>query len=122
VDRDFCLRSAGFAADGVAALGGRYQGWAAVTREDADLSGLKHLLQTGFAGLQVPATWRGRRVFVVVGASDWRTSAWLDGSKLGEHQGGYTPFAMEITPLMKPGTAQRLTMRVDDSDHPFKLE
>jgi hypothetical protein len=33
----------------------------------------------------------GRRVFLVVGASDWRTSAWLDGQKLGDHQGGYTP-------------------------------
>jgi predicted TIM-barrel fold metal-dependent hydrolase len=43
--------------DGVTALGGRYRGWAAVARVDADLTGLKHLLQTGFAGLQVPATW-----------------------------------------------------------------
>ena len=90
----------------------------------APLSGVPDAGDVGWyeRTVQVPATWRGRRVFVVVGASDWRTSAWLDGAKLGEHQGGYTPFAMEITALMKPGTAQRLTMRVDDSDHPFKLE
>ncbi|HET7459129.1 MAG TPA: hypothetical protein VFJ74_15880, partial [Gemmatimonadaceae bacterium] len=73
--------------------------------------------------IEVPASWRGRRVFLVVGASDWRTSAWLDGQTLGPtHQGGYTPFSLEITKLMKPGAPQRLTFRVDDSDHPFKLE
>ena len=70
----------------------------------------------------VPAPWAGRRVFLVVGASDWRTSAWLDGRKLGDHQGGYTPFAMELTAAARPGTAQRLVLRVDDTEHPFKLE
>ncbi|MEP6730924.1 MAG: sugar-binding domain-containing protein [bacterium] len=72
--------------------------------------------------IQVPSSWKNRRVFLVVGASDWRTSAWLDGAKLGDHQGGYTPFSMEITRLVKSGASQRLTMRVDDSPHPFKLE
>ena len=70
--------------------------------------------------IEVPASWRGGRVFLVVGASDWRTTAWLDGVKLGEHQGGYTPFSFEL-----PGQStspQRLTLRVDDEDHPFKLE
>ncbi len=70
----------------------------------------------------VPEAWRGRRLFLVVGASDWRTSAWLDGQKLGDHQGGYTPFAMELTRAARPGAAQRLVLRVDDTDHPFKLE
>ena len=70
----------------------------------------------------VPAAWQGRRIFLVVGASDWRTAAWLDGTKLGEHQGGYTPFAMELTRAARPGTAQRLVLRVDDRPHPFKLE
>jgi hypothetical protein len=70
----------------------------------------------------IPERWRGRRVYLVVGASDWRTSAWVDGTKVGEHQGGYTPFGIELTKVARPGTAQRLTMRVDDTPHPFKLE
>jgi hypothetical protein len=72
--------------------------------------------------IEVPASWRGRRIFLVVGASDWRTSAWLDGTRLGEHQGGYTPFSMELTHSVKFGAPQRLTIRVDDSPHAFKLE
>src|SRR6266705_6025621 len=71
--------------------------------------------------ITVPDAWRGRRIFLVFGASDWRTTAWLDGQKLGEHQGGYTPFSFELKPL-RLGARQRLVVRVDDSPHPFKLE
>jgi hypothetical protein len=71
--------------------------------------------------IRVPSSWRGRRVFVVVGACDWRTSAWLDGTKLGEHQGGYTPFAFELPTTLSAGPHQ-LVLRVDDTPHPFKLE
>jgi hypothetical protein len=71
--------------------------------------------------VDVPAGWRGRRVFLVVGASDWRTTAWLDGAKLGEHQGGYTPFSFELPASARSGR-HRLTLRVDDTNHAFKLE
>ncbi|MEO7041928.1 MAG: sugar-binding domain-containing protein [Gemmatimonadaceae bacterium] len=90
----------------------------------APLSGVPDSADIGWyeRTVSVPSAWRGKRVFLVVGASDWRTSAWLDGSKLGDHQGGYTPFSMELTPIVKFGGEQRLTMRVDDSPHAFKLE
>ena len=60
--------------------------------------------------------------FVVFGASDWRTTVWLDGTQLGTNQGGYTPFAFELTPFIHAGSEQRLVVRVDDTPHPFKLE
>ncbi|NJD09050.1 MAG: glycoside hydrolase family 2 [Gemmatimonadetes bacterium] len=72
--------------------------------------------------VSVPAEWRGQRVFLVVGASDWHTTAWLDGVPLGEHRGGYTPFEFELTSLLKPGQGQRLVLRVADPDEDFKLE
>ena len=90
----------------------------------APLSGVVDSADIGWyeRTIEVPQSWRGKRIFLVVGASDWRTSAWLDGVKLGEHQGGYTPFSMELTSNVKYGSQQRLTMRVDDSPHAFKLE
>jgi hypothetical protein len=79
--------------------------------------------------IDIPAAWAGQRVFLVIGAADWQTTAWLDGKKLGEHQGGYTPFEFELTPQAKPGAAQRLVLRIDDKDRwigdkdrAFKLE
>jgi hypothetical protein len=72
--------------------------------------------------ITVPETWRGRRIFLVFGASDWLTRAWLDGHRLGAYQGGYTPFQLELTAVAKPGEAQTLVIRVDDTPHPHKLE
>lgn len=73
-------------------------------------------------GVTVPESWRGQRVFLVVGASDWLTHGWLDGKPLGQHRGGYTPFEFELTSVIEWGREQQLVLRVDDRKHPFKLE
>jgi len=90
----------------------------------SELSGVPDSADIGWyaRSITIPEAWRGRRVYLVVGASDWRTSVWLDGAKVGEHQGGYTPFSVELTKNARFGNAQRIAMRVDDSPHPFKLE
>ena len=74
--------------------------------------------------IEVPAAWSqsGRRVFLVIGAADWRTTAWLDGHPLGTHDGGYIPFEFELTTYLKPGQKQLLVLRVDDAPRAFKLE
>jgi len=73
--------------------------------------------------ISIPDSWRGQRVFLVVGACDWRATVWLDGQKLGEHQGGYTPFSFELPPQLRSGRGpHKLVLRVDDTPHPFKLE
>ena len=63
--------------------------------------------------VRVPQEWAGQRVFLVVGASDWKTSAWLDGQALGEYQGGYTPFAFDVSPLLNYGADNVVVFRVD---------
>lgn len=70
----------------------------------------------------IPGEWQGKRVFLVVGASDWKTTGWLDGKELGTHQGGYTTFEFEVTEAARPGAEQTLTLRIDDTPHKFKLE
>ena len=65
--------------------------------------------------LEVPKSWKGRRVFLVVGASDYHTDAYLGGKLLGSHDGGYTPFEFELTDLLDWKSAQRLSLRVDDT-------
>lgn len=71
--------------------------------------------------ITVPDEWKGQRIYVVVGASDWHTTGWLDGSEVGQFKGGYTPFEFEITDAIKWGEDQDLTLRVDDTEHRFKL-
>src|SRR4029453_15111155 len=88
------------------------------------LSGVPDTAKIGWYArtIEVPSGWQGQRVFLVVGAADWHTTAWLDGTKLGEHRGGYTPFEFELTPRARPGASQRLVLRIDDKDRAFKLE
>jgi hypothetical protein len=90
----------------------------------APLAGVSDSADVGWyeRTVRVPADWQGERVFLVVGASDWHTTAWLDGRQLGTHQGGYTPFEFELTPHLRPGQEGRLVLRVDDAPRPFKLE
>jgi beta-galactosidase/beta-glucuronidase len=39
----------------------------------------------------VPKEWQGKRVFLRFGAVDYRADVWLNGQKLGSHEGGYSP-------------------------------
>ncbi|MBN2325725.1 MAG: glycoside hydrolase family 2 [Candidatus Omnitrophica bacterium] len=71
--------------------------------------------------IQIPESWKDQRIFLVVGACDWMTTAWLDGEKLGAYRGGYTPFEFELTSQVKFGSDQQLVLRVDDTEHSFKL-
>jgi beta-glucuronidase len=41
------------------------------------------------------------RVFVYFDASNYLTDVYLNGKKLGQHTGGFTPFNFEITELLK---------------------
>jgi len=71
--------------------------------------------------IMIPEEWKGMRIFIVVGASDWLTKGWIDGQALGEYQGGYTPFEFELTEYARFGEGQEVVLRVDDSPHDFKL-
>ncbi|MEU6761837.1 AbfB domain-containing protein [Streptomyces sp. NPDC046853] len=53
----------------------------------------------------VPSNWNGRRVQLNFGASDWRTTVWVNGQQAGAaHSGGYDAFGYDITPLLNGGT------------------
>src|SRR5580765_7495705 len=43
------------------------------------------------------------RVFVYFGAANYRAVAYLNGEKLGEHEGGFTPFNFEVTSELHDG-------------------
>jgi hypothetical protein len=65
--------------------------------------------------LEVPDRWRGRRVLLHVGACDYLTTVWLNGREMGRHEGGYTPFAVELTDALKGDGRDELVLRaVDD--------
>ena len=54
------------------------------------------------------------RVLLHFGAVDYETTVWVNGSRVGEHEGGYTPFAIDITDALVPGPTQRIVVRAYD--------
>lgn len=71
--------------------------------------------------IDIPAAWQGQRIFLIIGASDWETSAWINGRQLGKHQGGYMPIEFELTPQATAGKKYQLTIRADDRRREFTL-
>ena len=51
----------------------------------------------------VPAKWNGGRVLLHFGAVDWKADVWVNGTKVGSHTGGFTPFTFDITGALKKG-------------------
>jgi beta-glucuronidase len=59
----------------------------------------------------------GQRAFVRFGAVDYRATVFLNGKPLGRHEGGFTPFAFEVTALLRDGD-NRLTVGADSERGP----
>jgi len=87
------------------------------------LSGIENLAAIGWYSrkLNIPDKWDDGRVFLVIGACDWKTEGWVDGKSVGSHQGGYNQFEFDLTPFVIPGEEHQVAIRVDDSPHPYKL-
>src|SRR5262245_8686462 len=63
--------------------------------------------------LQVPDTWRSRRVMLHFGAVDYEATVWVNGDFAGSHRGGHVSFSLDITDHLKSG-GNSLVMRVSD--------
>jgi hypothetical protein len=62
----------------------------------------------------VSAAWLGTDVRVRFGAVDYWCEAFVNGERVGEHEGGYTPFEFAVGRLLRAGE-NRLVMRVFDA-------
>jgi len=54
----------------------------------------------------------GKRAFLRFGAVDYRAQVYLNGQPVGAHEGGFTPFAFDVTKLLRDGDNQ-VTVGVD---------
>ncbi|MFI5889566.1 glycoside hydrolase family 2 protein [Actinoplanes sp. NPDC051513] len=54
------------------------------------------------------------RLVLRFGAVDYRCTVWLNGAKLGDHEGGHTPFGFDIQDHLRQDQDQILTVRAED--------
>jgi beta-glucuronidase len=55
----------------------------------------------------------GQRLFLYFGAVNYKAEVYLNGKKLGMHQGGFTPFYFEVTDIVK-ATGNNLVVKADN--------
>ncbi len=61
-----------------------------------------------------PSVGPGEQLLLHFGAVDYECHVWLDGAFVGRHEGGYTPFTFDLTPLVRPGARHRVVVRAED--------
>jgi len=57
--------------------------------------------------------WQSEEVLLTFGAADYRSDVWVNGHHVGQHVGGYTPFAMLVGQYLKAGE-NRIVVRCED--------
>lgn len=62
-----------------------------------------------------PQIWSEKETFLVFCASDFNTTVWINGTKIGDHSGGYVPFDFNISEVIKEGE-NTIVVRVDDEE------
>src|SRR6267142_1400264 len=75
---------------------------------------------------KVPPEAAGRHVFVDFEGVMTASTVWINGTRLGEYKGGYTPFSFDLTPHLNPNGDNVLAVDVDSSERadipPFGYE
>lgn len=69
----------------------------------------------------VPQTWQGQRVFLRVGSANYHGTVYLNGEKVGAHEGGHLPFAFEITERIKWDGENIIAIGVENELKPTRV-
>lgn len=59
----------------------------------------------------------GSKVYLYFGAANYRSDVYLNGKKLGSHEGGFTPFNFQVPDTLLKTTGNDLVVRVNNNRH-----
>ena len=92
---------------------------------ESELSGLKAIDEKAKIAwyrrsFQVPRDFpKNEHVWIKFGAVDYRADVWVNGQKVAQHEGGYTPFEADLTTALKPdGGENVIVVRAFDPTDP----
>ncbi|MCB1153924.1 glycoside hydrolase family 2 [bacterium] len=63
--------------------------------------------------VNVPADWEGGRINFAFLSANYILDLWVNGEWVGVHEGGYTPFAFDISDDLNYGAVNQIAVRVD---------
>jgi beta-galactosidase len=106
------------------------QAWASVTlphtaRVEAVVTGAPGTDTAQWQGIcwyrrrvAIPAVSPAQRVWLRFGGAMNVAEVYVNGTRLAEHWGGFTPFVVDITDHVTPGQNAQLAVRLDNTDNP----
>lgn len=71
---------------------------------------------------KAPSLKPSERLILHFGAVDFAATVWMNGREVKKHEGGYTPFFVDITPYLAggPDALQTIEVRAFDNPHDFE--
>ncbi len=69
----------------------------------------------------VPQSWQGERVFIRVGSACYFGTVYVNGVKVGTHDGGHLPFAFEISEHLNWGGENVIAISVENELQPTRV-
>jgi hypothetical protein len=63
-------------------------------------------------------TWQGQRIWLCFGAVDWSAKVWINGAPVGEHEGGYDEFRLDIGEAVRFDQPNTVVLRAEDYTDP----
>ena len=64
--------------------------------------------------IEIPESWRGKRVVFVSDGANYRTVLFVNGEKVGVHEGGYVAFSFPIHEQLRFGESNTIAVVVDN--------
>ena len=61
-----------------------------------------------------PQLGANQRLLIHFEAVDWRATVWVNGHQVCHHEGGYTPFGVDITDALRDAPTQEVVVRAED--------
>lgn len=69
----------------------------------------------------VPSTWQGQRVLIRVGSAPYYAEVFVNGQKVGSHEGGHLPFEFDITELVKWDEENTVAVSIENELKPTRV-
>jgi len=64
--------------------------------------------------VKISAEWEGQRVLLHFQAVDYDATVWVNGTEVGRHRGGFTPFTCDLSEAARPGEEMTIVVRARD--------
>ncbi|MCW3807353.1 glycoside hydrolase family 2 TIM barrel-domain containing protein [Plebeiibacterium marinum] len=69
----------------------------------------------------IPGSWKGEQVYLRIGEASYAAKVWVNGHPVGMHEGGFVPFAFDVTPFVNWDGSNRISIQVENSIKPNRL-